>query len=302
MIRTERNGLSTPRSLSREDGLVAEVTSVELAAERCVRVLRRRPSGLFTDFDGTLSKLAATPAAARIDPTAEQALDRLQTKLDLVAIVTGRSAADAQRLVGLPELLYVGNHGLERRRGEAHIEHPAGLAASDGVTIAIFEISEAVRSKLAVDGLIFENKSLSGSIHYRLAAEPELAREVLLREARKAAIRHDLVVTEGRRIIELRPHASVNKGTAIVELMIEHRLRGALFFGDDVTDIDGFLAIRAFRADAAIVALNIGISSPESPQALVETSDLVIDGVDACAELLRLVAERLEHLSVQRQA
>ena len=266
---------------------------IEHTAQICADALRHTPSGLFSDFDGTLSVLAETPDAATIDPQAEQALRRLQSTVDLVSVVTGRSADAAQRLVGLPDLLYVGNHGLERRRREMHIEHPAGIAASRSVTDALVEIGEAVRAHLPGEGLIFEDKRLSGSIHYRLVDDPIRARSVLMDAAGAAAVQHDLLVTEGRRIIELRPRARVNKGTAIVDLIGEHQLKGVLFFGDDVTDIDGFRALRVHREESGIAALTIGVASPESPSALFETSDIIVEGVDACARLLGMIAEGL---------
>jgi trehalose 6-phosphate phosphatase len=115
----------------------------------------------------------------------------------------------------------------------------------------------------------------------------------LLKAAQRAAERHDLLVSEGRRIVELRPRAPVNKGTAILELIEERSLKSVLFFGDDVTDIDGFRALRAYREQADIAALTIGVASPESPAALIETSDIIVYGVDACADLLAAIADAL---------
>ncbi|MDQ4099345.1 MAG: trehalose-phosphatase [Chloroflexota bacterium] len=271
----------------------AETVSLGAATQQCVEALSHRPCGLFTDFDGTLSPLAATPDAAVIHPTAQEALRRLHTALDFVAIVTGRSAMVAEGLVGLPQLFYVGNHGLERRHLGAHTEHPAGIAASRGVTDALVDVAEAVRTQIPVDGLLFEDKRLSGSIHYRLVDDPDQARIHLLKAAQRAAERHDLLVSEGRRIVELRPRAPVNKGTAILELIEERALKSVLFFGDDVTDIDGFRALRAHREQTDIAALTIGVASPESPAALGETSDIIVHGVDACADLLAAIADAL---------
>lgn len=272
---------------------VADTATLGAATEQCLETLNHRPGGLFSDFDGTLSPLAETPDAAVINPGAQDALRRLHASVDLVSIVTGRSAAVAERLAGLPQLLYVGNHGLERRHRGEHSEHPAGVAASRGVTDALVEIAEEVRAHLPVDGLLFEDKRLSGSIHYRLVDDPIHARTQLLAAAKRAAERHDLLVSEGRRIVELRPRAPINKGTAIVDLVEEWSLRGVLFFGDDVTDIDGFRALRSYREQAGIVAINVGVASPESPPDLFETSDIIVHGVDACVDLLTAIADGL---------
>jgi trehalose 6-phosphate phosphatase len=283
------DGISPARMASVE----AETATLGAATEQCLAALSQRPSGLFSDFDGTLSPLADTPDAAVIHPAAQDALRRLTSSLDLVAIVTGRSADVAERMVGLPQLVYIGNHGLERRQHGAHTAHPAGVAASQGVTDALVEIAEAVRLHMSVDGLLFEDKRLSGSVHYRQVDDPATARTHLLEAAQRAAERHDLVVSEGRRIVELRPRAPINKGTAIVDLIEEYALQGVLFFGDDVTDIDGFRSLRTYRDQAGIAAITIGIASPESPSDLFETSDVIVHGVDACADLLVAITEAL---------
>ena len=293
MTRNESDSADDQVNPTQVASIEAETATLGAAMEQCVAVLRHRPCGLFTDFDGTLSPLADTPNTAVIHPGAQEALRSLDASLDLLAIVTGRSADVAERLVGLPQLLYIGNHGLERRfRGE-HTAHPAGLAASHGVTAALVEIAEVVQAHIPSEGLLFEDKRLSGSVHYRQVDDPTTAQRHILEAALAAAERHGLVVSEGRRIVELRPRAPVNKGTAIVDLIEHHGLQGVLFFGDDVTDIDGFRALRTYREQAGIDALNIGIASPESPPDLFETSDIIVQGVDACADLLAAIAESL---------
>ena len=78
--------------------------------ERLARMLGQPHSGLITDVDGTLSPIVAVPEAARVDPRARAALDGLKPYLDLVAVVSGRSVADARRLVDIDGLIYIGNH------------------------------------------------------------------------------------------------------------------------------------------------------------------------------------------------
>src|SRR5262245_51861113 len=72
---------------------------------RVVEVLRLRPAGLFTDIDGTISAIAATPSQAVVIERAREALKRLARRLDIVGAVTGRAADDGARLVGVPELV-----------------------------------------------------------------------------------------------------------------------------------------------------------------------------------------------------
>ncbi len=85
------------------------------AAKARLRVaLAQRPRGLLTDIDGTLSPIAPSPDVARLLPGVQASLVAALAVFDVVAAVSGRDPHDAQRLVGLPALTYIGSHGLER--------------------------------------------------------------------------------------------------------------------------------------------------------------------------------------------
>src|SRR5207253_7366923 len=80
---------------------------------RVVDLLARERAGLVTDVDGTISPIVAQPEDAVVLPEAREALRGLSEILELVAVVSGRRAADAWAIVGVDRLAYVGNHGLE---------------------------------------------------------------------------------------------------------------------------------------------------------------------------------------------
>ncbi len=261
--------------------------------DRCVAIIQHTPAGLLTDIDGTISPIAAVPGDARVDSIARAALDRLNRHLALVGVVTGRAVTVARGMLGLPDLLYIGNHGLEREyRGEAWA-HPGADADRATMAAALREIASGAREHGVADGVVIEDKRLSGSIHYRLAPDPDTARSVLLPLTMDVAQRSGLVVTSGLQVIELRPSAVVNKGTAMVDLVARHRLRGVLFFGDDLTDVDGFKAISELRGSGTIDALLIGVVSPETHPSVLSHADVVVSGVSGCAALLSALADTL---------
>src|SRR5215212_4124822 len=74
-------------------------------------------TGLFLDVDGVLAPIVARPEDARVPDETRAELRRLNARYALVACISGRAGADAQRIVGVPELTYVGNHGLELEPG-----------------------------------------------------------------------------------------------------------------------------------------------------------------------------------------
>src|SRR5215210_2942776 len=83
--------------------------------ERLLELAQNGQAGLAADIDGTLSAIAASPPAAVIATAVRQALLRLHNsgRYGVIALVSGRSAAAARQMTGLPELVYIGNHGIE---------------------------------------------------------------------------------------------------------------------------------------------------------------------------------------------
>jgi trehalose 6-phosphate phosphatase len=273
--------------------------SVQLAqaiapvVDACLEVLSHTPAALVTDIDGTISAIAPTPFEAIVDPVALDALAQLARRLAVVAVISGRAPGDGAKMVGLPELIYVGNHGLERIVRGSPWTHPAAEAAREAIAAALAEIEAEVREQVEAPWLLVENKGVTGTVHYRLAPDHDLAAAMLAPLAEVAAERYGLHVSPGRMIVELRPAVAVNKGTAIRELASDLGLRGLVFFGDDITDVDGFRALRALREEDAAATLSVGVLGPDSAATIVAETDLRVDGVPACAATLLAIAARL---------
>jgi trehalose 6-phosphate phosphatase len=272
------------------DALTPEVDAVVAA---CLEVLRQKPSAVVTDIDGTVSPIAPTPAEAMVDPGAKAALALLAERLTAVAVVSGRAPQDGEAMVGLPELIYVGNHGLERIARGTPWTHPVAAAAQPAIATALAEIESAARAAADVPWLLVENKGVTGTIHYRLAPDQMAAAALLEPVARAAAERHGLRLTLGRMIFEVRPALAVNKGSAIRDLAQDLDLRGIIFFGDDVTDVDAFRALRELREAGEAATLRVGVLGPDTSPAVLAEIDMSVDGVPACAATLIAVAARL---------
>jgi trehalose 6-phosphate phosphatase len=274
---------------------------VAAAVDACLAVLRQRPAAVVTDIDGTISAIAPTPAEAMVDATAKAALSRLASELAAVAVVSGRAPQDGAAMVGLPELTYVGNHGLERIERGAHWTHPVAAASGPAIAAALAEIESAVQAAADAPWLVVENKGVTGTVHYRLAPDAREAAALLGPLVEEAAARHGLRVTLGRMIFELRPPLAVNKGTAIRELARDLGLRGIVFFGDDVTDVDAFRALREMREEGAATTLRVGVLGTETAPAVFAETDLMVDGVPGCAATLLALAARLSEETAAAQ-
>lgn len=257
------------------------------------RAMARVPRGIICDIDGTLAPIAATPDAARLAPGAADALKSLAKSIDLVAVVSGRGARDAQALVGVPGVLVMGNHGLESLvDGELTI-HPDAVASMPGLREALDAIRKRVKVDQSLAGVLVEDKGVSGSIHYRLANDRPAAESKINDLATDLAAQFNLIVTHGRFVIELRPPVAVNKGSAVRRIVDAHQLQGVVFFGDDVTDVDGFNELKVLRHERAIEACAIGVADPEARPDVIEAADAAVGGVTECVALLAEIANKV---------
>src|SRR6185503_4316847 len=122
--------------------------------------------------------------------------------LALVAVVSGRTAADARAMVGIPGLIYVGNHGLEiwSERGAEIV--PEARPWVPRLAAVLEDVTRQLRHS---DGILVENKGATASLHYRLAPDPEQARRDLLELLARCALTSGLRIEEGRMVINLLP-------------------------------------------------------------------------------------------------
>jgi trehalose 6-phosphate phosphatase len=190
---------------------------------------------LFLDVDGTLLEIAATPAAVRVPARVVRVLGALQRRLSgAVALVSGRSIAELDRLFAPLELAAAGVHGAERRVVAGRVQrHDDGHAL-------------APARRLLADwcaghsGALLEDKGTALALHYRSVPELEPSARRVVTDA-LAALPPGFHVQEGKKVLEIKPDA-VSKGHAIESFLEEAPFLGRLpvFVGDDVTDEDGF--------------------------------------------------------------
>ena len=245
--------------------------------------LQRDParSGVFLDFDGTLSAIVVDPQAARPIEGAVDVLHRLARRYKSVAVVSGRPVSfliEHLALVDSPVVAY-GLYGLECSRGGERSAHVEAVKWID-------EIEAAARAAEAAvpDGVGVERKGLTVAIHVRPAPQHDAwARRFAEAEAAERGLKLD----RGRLAYELRPPVEVNKGTVLGELL--SGLGAACFIGDDRGDLLAFDALDRFAADGG-TALKAAVRSDEAPPELIERADHILDGPPAVVAALRALA------------
>ncbi len=292
------------------------------AKARMRAALARRPRGLLTDIDGTLSPIAPSPDLARLLPGVRTILREALGVFDVVAAVSGRDPRDALRLVGLPALTYLGSHGLERLEpvfanptagdftGDdstgANSSDTASQSASpaDAMRSVVFPAAAPYRGAIAAalaevgatlaarfPGVQLEDKGVTASVHVRQTADPAVAEEAAFAAASEVAARVGLRVTRGKLVVELRPPVAMDKGLAIADLIVGRGLRSALYLGDDQTDLDAFRMLRRLSAegvrDEGFVGVSVAILSSEAPSTLADEADVTLDAITRVPALLR---------------
>lgn len=208
--------------------------------------LQLADAALFLDIDGTLAPIAARPQDVHPEARRTQLLERLREGLDgRLAVVTGRTIADVDRILEGRITCVAAVHGLVRRNCDGTLHEPQPHPA----------LPRAVRAMRRFagrdSGLIVEEKGASVALHFRLARAYAAQARVM---ARRLADETGLFLQHGDMVEELRTPGP-SKGDSIRGFMESPAFRGAnpVFAGDDVTDENGFAEVERLGGFGVLV-------------------------------------------------
>lgn len=238
-----------------------------------------RSISLFLDVDGTLLDFASHPDAVVVGAPLVELLRGLhRASAGSLALVSGRSIVSLDRLFASFRGVAVGLHGLEIRLdplaepARARIEPPPPALHE-----AVAAIAAPPRASL------IEDKGAAIAVHHRLAAPAmqALRRELLAACARLAP---GWTVLRGRQVLELKPeHATKAHGVDALMALAPFAGTVPIAFGDDITDLDMFEAIRRHGGTSVAVGPRIAGSG-----------DLHVDTPDESVSLLIAIRDALE--------
>ena len=185
------------------------------------------------DIDGTLLDLAPTPSEVVVPPGLADALSGLHMRTDgALALVSGRSLADIDRIFSPMLLPAVGGHGAEMRLS----------IDSEADAVHAPPMDKDLKKRFAAIGgldprIIVEDKGYSIALHYRQA--PNFERVIY---DAVSAIRADLPeapidVLPVKSVCEIK-NSGISKATGVQELLKHEPFAGRrpIFVGDDITD------------------------------------------------------------------
>lgn len=199
---------------------------------------------VFLDYDGTLTPIVSDPDAAKLPDDNRKVITGL-SNITPIAIISGRDLKDLKSKVEIDTVIYAGSHGFD-------ITGPDGLEmvheSEKEVTPALDEAEKHLKEQLKnIKRTKVERKKFAIAVHYRNVEKENIQK---VKEAvQKEAAHYDILKTgSGKKVLELKPNVNWNKGYALDWLSNklgwkkEKYLR--IYLGDDITDEDGFKALR----------------------------------------------------------
>jgi trehalose 6-phosphate phosphatase len=246
-------------------------------------------AALLFDIDGTLAPIVERADDAKVPKRTAQLLGDLAARYACVACISGRSAHEARRLVGVGRIAYAGSHGAEiLGSGErTPTVIPAFATWEQQVHRFVAGRDDAELRRLRVR---IEDKGPIMAFHWR-GAPDEAEAETRVRAIAAEAEAAGFATHWGRKVLEVRPPVPISKGRAVREFVRSSGVRVALYAGDDVTDLDAFDALDDLLAGGDLDhAVRVGVRSEEGPPAIVERADITV-APGGMTELLSVLAE-----------
>lgn len=199
------------------------------------------------DIDGTLLELAPTPTEVVVPDDLPGTMAALLAETGgAMALVSGRSIADIDRIFEPARYPAVGGHGAEMRIS----------ATGDRLPSAVPPIDEHLKRRIAriadlSPGILLEDKGYSLALHFRRAPEAEQAIFSAVSQLRADLPDAPIEILPGKAVCEIKP-AGFNKASAVRALMTQPPFRGRtpVFLGDDVTDESVFAIMPDLRGFA----------------------------------------------------
>ncbi len=242
--------------------------------------LEGKEPALFFDYDGTLTPIVNDPGAALLEPSMREALRQLAAVYK-VALVSGRDLQTLRNFVQLEEVYYAGSHGFDIvGPGGVRERNQEGEACREELASAEKELAERLSQ---VRGCEIERKAYAVAVHYRNVEEEDLPSVFQVVEevvASHAKLRQG----GGKKVFELRPDVDWDKGKAVLWLLralgMDRQDVVPFYLGDDLTDEDGFRALKGKG-----VSIFVGELDRETE------AEYQLDGVEQVKEFLNMMVD-----------
>lgn len=230
---------------------------------------------IFLDFDGTLAPISQTWELTVFSQKTKNVLKKLlrNPSVDPV-IISGRSLEDIKRRIGIPGIIYSGNHGLEWEFDGKYEK----INLSNKAKKVLAQLKRLTgRLKYKYPGVLTEDKIFTYAIHYRLLnTEYISAFRSEIKQIFNKCTGHEISVIEGKKVYDVRPNMSWTKGDFckfLIGKINRKNIRdsGIIYIGDDTTDED------AFRRLKDAVTIRVGWKEKSAAKYFLENQKQVVE-------------------------
>ena len=247
-----------------------------------------RKTAIITDIDGTISQIVPTPMEAIVSTDMKNIIKKLAKKFEFTGVMTGRSIENALDMMKNKNLIYIGNHGLEQfKNGKISIEPEVKKYIP-----VIKKLALKIQNKLDnYDCILFQDKNLSFTVHYRLCDNGDKIRQKALDVIASIKDSKSLKITEGRKVIEIRPPIGYDKGTILQKFIFDNNIKKIIYLGDDITDSDAFNKLKELKMEEKVETVSIVVNSNETPDYVKESADFFLKSVDDVQKFFKWLSE-----------
>ncbi|XP_010534066.1 PREDICTED: trehalose-phosphate phosphatase B-like isoform X2 [Tarenaya hassleriana] len=258
--------LRSSGSVSENDEKISWMVRFPSALNRFNEIMSRAKGKkivMFLDYDGTLSPIVEDPDKAYMSDEMREAVREVAAYFP-TAIVTGRCVDKVRSFVKLAGIYYAGSHGMDIKgptKANCYNKSDQGMLlqpASEFLPM-IDEVFKILKEKTkSIKGAMVENNKFCLSVHFRRVDEK---RWIALAEKVKLVLNDypKLRLTQGRKVLEIRPTIKWDKGKALEFLLetlgfVNSNDVFPIYIGDDRTDED------AFKFNVTLICVILGFT------------------------------------------
>lgn len=199
---------------------------------------------LFLDFDGTLVPIQKDPAQCFLPENIKEQLRSLtRSGHCYLSVLSGRSLSDIKKRVSIRRIYYGGNHGLDISGPNIKYTHPKVILAKPIMDIAKRNLRKEIDD---IDGAWLEDKKYTLSLHFRSVKKEDIfsVKRIFYKTVSELSDQKPLAVVKGKKVLELVPNVSWDKGSAALWILKELKVKCLpIYIGDDQTDENAFKAL-----------------------------------------------------------
>ncbi|TXG60655.1 hypothetical protein EZV62_015228 [Acer yangbiense] len=245
---------STPLAADYHSSWILNHPSALDMFEQIIEASKGKQIVMFLDYDGTLSPIVDDPDQAFMSNKMRKTVKKL-AKCFPTAIVSGRCRDKVYNFVKLAELYYAGSHGMDIKGPETGSNNKKSdqesilcQPASEFLPMIDEVYQKLVEKTKSTPGAKVENNKFCLSVHYRCVDEKKWSE--VAQQVRSVMKEYPmLLLTQGRKVLEIRPTIKWDKGKALEFLLESLGFANCtdvfpVYIGDDRTDEDAFKILR----------------------------------------------------------